>query len=361
MKKIANMVSVRDFIPRIPLILLFACCVGVVFDGARVSMADEEDKIPKPVDDETLTTGDGVSLAYTWYPSPKSEDDGKSVVPVIILHGWGGHRKEYDGLASYLQSQGHAVIVPDLRGHGNTKVFQGKRMNATKEGNFELGARRVPVPLVMNAVVKNDIEAVKGFLVERNNDKEINIELLCVVAVQEMCVAALNWAKQDWSWPQYANFKQGQDVKALVLISPMKAFKGATTNEPLKHPIVKDKLSAMIVVGEQDSRVYRDVKSLHTTMDRARPPLPEKKEDKLKVQDLFLIGVNTALQGVKLLDPRYDIEKKIGAFIKIRLVNGSGRFHILSKFLDENMEDMEEEVLEEMMRDPLPWRERRKL
>ena len=36
-----------------------------------------------------------------------------------MLHGWKGNRTEYADLASFLQTQhGHAVLVPDLRGHG---------------------------------------------------------------------------------------------------------------------------------------------------------------------------------------------------------------------------------------------------
>jgi hypothetical protein len=165
------------------------------------------------------------------------------------------------------------------------------------------------------------MEAVKAFLMERNNAGELNIELLCVVGVEQTCIVALNWAKQDWSWPQGPDIKRGQDVKALVLISPVKVFKGAHASDALKHEIVKNKLSTMIVVGKQNASLYRDVKSLYSTMERGRPAFPRDDRERLKVQDLFLITATTTLQGEKLLDPRFDIDKKIGAFIQLRLVN----------------------------------------
>ena len=50
---------------------------------------------------------------------------------MILLHGFKGSRKDFtqkDGLAAFLQEKlGCAVIVPDLRGHGDsTRIKVGK-------------------------------------------------------------------------------------------------------------------------------------------------------------------------------------------------------------------------------------------
>ena len=80
---------------------------------------------PQP-EDITLTTEDGVKLAVTYYAGTK----GKDSIPVILLHGYGflESRKDYAGLAPYLQDElGCAVIVPDLRGHGDSTSRQGRQ------------------------------------------------------------------------------------------------------------------------------------------------------------------------------------------------------------------------------------------
>ena len=63
-------------------------------------------------------------MKATYYPGTKDEES----IPVILLHGFKGNRKDFtkedEGLAWFLQKNlGCAVIVPDLRGHGDsTKV-----------------------------------------------------------------------------------------------------------------------------------------------------------------------------------------------------------------------------------------------
>ena len=84
----------------------------------------------------------------------------------------------------------------------------------------------------------NDIEACKRFLLRENNEGELNIELLTVVAAGEMgAVIGLNWVAMDWSWPILPGRKQGQDVKALVLLSPGQSFKGVTGAPGANAPV----------------------------------------------------------------------------------------------------------------------------
>ena len=67
---------------------------------------------------------DGLAVRAAYFASSLTERT--SAVPIVLLHSWKSDgRKEFEGLAKYLQAEGHAVLVPDLRGHGQSKKFQG--------------------------------------------------------------------------------------------------------------------------------------------------------------------------------------------------------------------------------------------
>ncbi|MBI2478000.1 MAG: alpha/beta fold hydrolase [Planctomycetia bacterium] len=239
------------------LLLTFVGCIcfaSTCFGQARPAA---ELKIP---DAETISVeaSDGFPIRCSYYPGgfvetptdkkdkPKIEKKpGKEVVPVILLHGWEGRRRDLDELATTLQKRGHAVMVPDLRGHGDSTAFV--LPNGKPE---ELKADRMLRP-EMTAMLF-DVEAAKKFLLDKNNAGELNIELLCVVGADVGSIVAVNWAAYDWSRRQLPAFKQGLDVKALVLVSPETSFKGYTLTTSLKHPVIQNKLSIMLVVGEED-------------------------------------------------------------------------------------------------------------
>ena len=82
-------------------------------------------EIPKP-ENVILETADGVRLKCTNFAPPKVEGgEARPVVPFILLHDWEGDRKQLTNYASFLQAAGHAAIVPDLRGHGESVQVTG--------------------------------------------------------------------------------------------------------------------------------------------------------------------------------------------------------------------------------------------
>ena len=118
-----------------------------------------------------------------------------------------------------------------------------------------------------------DVEAVRSFLVEQNNAGDLNLELLCVVGFEMGSVVALNWIYYDWSVPSWPTFKQGQDVKAFVLVSPEQTFKGASTRRALANPIVRGELSAMLIYGKDDPASSTGER-LYTSLKRSHRPVP---------------------------------------------------------------------------------------
>ncbi len=318
-------------------ILLLGCRLGVA--AASAKPAAEDDKRPKP-EDRVLLTADGVKLATTYYPGTK----GRDTVPVVLLHmhkssaSEYGSRSDYAGLADHLQKLGHAVLVPDLRGHGDSTEVRGKpnALNAKDMSRADFAR-----------MVTFDMEALKEFLRLENNEGRLNIERLCLVGAKMGASVAMRWTQLDWSRPPVGIYKLGQDVKALVLISPEWNTPGlplqpvltrSNVRFPLrdpqlinaakkglisfKNPLEMDmrrEVSVLIVAGGKDSGAVRDAKRLHTMLKRYHPDPPEKNRE--KEQDLYYGTLDTKLQGTRILDASgLDLQGFIGEFINRRLV-----------------------------------------
>jgi len=247
-------------------------------------------KLPPPQNVGLKPTTDGVQLAATFYPSPLEKEQTKEAVPVILLHQFEGSRADYDSLALELQKLNCAVLVPDLRGHGQSTK---RVMSDGKEKTID--------PALMNkqdfeAMVQNDLEACKSFLMEKNNTKQLNIDKLCVVGAEMGAALAVNWADRDWSWPVLTTGKQGQDVKALVLLSPTWSFKGLPITPAATNRDFTGKLSWMVVVGDQGFKEPGEAKRLKQALEHsvlANAPAGSPKLDYLEMK--------TSLQGTKLL------------------------------------------------------------
>jgi len=288
--------------------------------------SEDEVKIPDPTA-VTVETSDGVPIRCSYYPGgfvetptdnkdkPKIEKKpGKEVVPIILLHGWEGRRRDFDELASSLQKRGHAVMVPDLRGHGDSS-----RVTLANGETKDIDLARMRSTEIAGMLF--DVEAVKKFFFEKNNAGEVNIELLCVVGADVGAIVAVNWAAYDWSRRQLPAFKQGRDVKALVLVSPESSFKGFSLTTALNHPIIQKSMSIMIIVGEDDRSAASDAKTIHSRLERLRT------DQDPKNPDLVYLKPNTTLQGTQLINvPGLPLRDYIGVFIEQRLVRKSSEF-----------------------------------
>jgi len=265
-----------------------------------------KDAPPEP-EEIKLDANDGWSIHATYFPGKLK----KEAVPFILLHGWGGQRGDMDPLARFLQSQGHAVIAPDLRGHGQSNVRPGSEKTIDDPDDL----RRPDLEAMLR-----DIEACKSFLRQKNNAGELNIESLCVVASDFSCILALQWAALDWSATILPSYKNGRDVQALVLLTPWQSYKGLTIQGALKQPAIRSRVSFLIVAGTDDSRGHSDARKLNTSLEAFRP---EMKRDDVEPKDRTLVFMEpeTNLSGSKLLNPGLKLAPVIGTFVKYRLVD----------------------------------------
>jgi len=289
---------------------ILAFCVGMSpwfaeAQRTRRSSAPEEIK---------LKTKDGVRLKGSYYASSL----GRDAVPVVMLHDFKESRRVFEGLAAELQDpsdsgrDSRAVITIDLRGHG------GSTTQDSRDGRSrDLEPSRLKVGDFQDMVLQ-DMEAVRKFLVEKNDAGELNLNKLCLVGSGMGASVATYWAARDWNMPILATRKQGQDVKALILSSPEWGFRGLPLLRPLKQPDVRSQLSFFIVYGKQSSKAKKDANTVYKNLAKYHP---EPSPDKIREQkDLFFFPLATKLQGTRLLtDPDFHILPKLDAFLDARL------------------------------------------
>ena len=167
------------------------------------------------------------------------------------------------------------------------------------------------------------MRAVKDFLWQKNNAVELNIDKLVVVGAEMGASVALNFAladtvEQERNQVPRPDYKVGCFVKALVLISPELSFRGLPTRKAATYPHVQRDISVMILVGKQDAKALPEAKRLYGLFAKSHPePVGD---DKLDKQMLFLGEFDTKLQGIKLLDPKFNLSAVIADFIQRRLV-----------------------------------------
>ncbi|WP_145246125.1 alpha/beta hydrolase [Aeoliella mucimassa] len=264
------------------------------------AMAQKKD-VPEPKD-VTFETKDGVQIAATYYKSTA----GKDATPVILLADLKDSRAVYDQLARRLQTpqtsedgaegvqhESFAVLAVDLRGHGDSTKQRG-RNGAVRE----LDAAKLQRNDFL-AMAAYDMEAVRKFLVDKNDAGELNINRLSIVGAGLGASVGVTWTAVDWSAPPLAVGKQGQDVKGLVLISPKWSYNGIQMTKPLRHPGVREQIAFMVMYGSGDRSYVSDAKRIEKQLERYHPKpdsLPEGEP-----HSLAMIDPSTKLQGTQLL------------------------------------------------------------
>ena len=144
-----------------------------------------------------------------------------------------------------------------------------------------------------------DMEAVRGCFWCKNDAGELNLNKLCLVGAGMGANVAANWAAQDWAAPPLAIGKQGQDVKALVLVSPRWSFNGLSMQAPLRFRPLKEFVAWQLIYGEEDVRVKTDINRINRQLEPLHPKPAD--ANAKQPQSLVVIGVPSKLQGGTLL------------------------------------------------------------
>lgn len=295
---------------------LAALWAGLAWCGPTASAQDAPEKpetsqtkreIP-PETDEEIETDDGLVMKATFYPGV----NGNETVPVLMLHGWKGTRADYHKLAKQLQSDyGHAVLVPDLRGHGESVRMKGDLKSPP------LTPERLK-PDDLQRMAMEDMESLRRFLKRHNNDGKLNLDKLCLVGADVGALLAVKWSAYDWSAPSLARMKQSQFVKGLVLLSPEWSFRRMQVGEALKTVGAADKLSVFVLYGRKNSATAKTAQRVISDLQKSRPN--DAKETDVTKKTLWMDDTDTTLQGAQMLGQSLDIEELIAKFIELQVV-----------------------------------------
>ena len=290
---------------------------------AVVSPAAAQSGNAPPPEVVSLVTKDGVQLKCTYFPAAvrRGSAEAKQVTPVVLLHDSKGTRAMFTPLAERLQSPSEgeparpsfAVVAVDLRAHGEStkQVYNGNQIDLDP-------ARLGKNDLIAMAVY--DMEAVRSFLVERNDAGEMNLNKLSIIGSGMGASVAANWAVQDWTAPPLAVGKQGQDVKALVLVSPRWSYNGLSMQLPMKSRPLKQNVAWMLIYGENDAKVKADALRIKKQLERFHPAADQAGAQ--RPSGLVEVKLATKLQGDSLLSQvGTNVEQQIVKFLVENVAN----------------------------------------
>jgi pimeloyl-ACP methyl ester carboxylesterase len=283
----------------------------------------------------SLTTRDGVQLKISYFPGTarKGSPQAKQTTPVVFLHDYKGSRAVFATLVQKLQASGKgegkgpsfAAVTVDLRGHGeSTKVANNPQveLNSAKLNKEDL-----------IAMASYDLDAVRNFLVAKNDEGELNLNKLCLLGSGMGASVAANWALTDWSYPPLAVGKQGQDVKAVVMISPRWTYNGLLMQGPMQFRALKERVAWMIVYGDKDPKFQSDAVRINKQLERFHPATDD--TGAKRTSGLTVLKLNTRLQGDSLLT-------QVGVSADDQIV----------KFLADNVADTQQEWISRRNRLP---------
>ncbi len=217
-----------------------------------------------------LETRDGVLLSGTFFPA---DDAGPDTPIVVMLAGENESPAVFNGLATRLQSADDgesntkpmSVFTVALRGLGDSTRVR----DAAGQIVDRRGAKLTPADAA--AMVKSDMEAVRSFLVDKNDAGELNLNRLGYVGIGLGAMVATGAAAVDWSVPVLSRGKQGRDVKALVLVSPPWKQLGLEMLPVLRQPGVQSEIAFLVTYGGDDKRVAGDVSRIVKQLEKGRP------------------------------------------------------------------------------------------
>ncbi|VAX42098.1 hypothetical protein MNBD_PLANCTO02-1315 [hydrothermal vent metagenome] len=262
-------------------------------------------RLVKTVKEMSVTTDDGWQIAMTYYQS----NVGKEAPVVILLHGKNGNRLIWNvSFAKELHRQGYAVVTVDLRKHGESTPRNGRKSSTRKNGNSSNNFGKIKKSDYKKMVLF-DLEAVKKFLRQEHEEQRLNLKKIGIVGADMSTVIALNFAARDWLKKPYddaptlaTRTPRGQDVRAIVLLSPLRSIPGLSSRKSvslLRKPFFE--IAFLTCVGEKDTESYKDALKIQKQLNYSS-------KNKGRIYQKIYSG--RKFRGTDLLGDKLAIDKK---------------------------------------------------
>ncbi|MBI3864148.1 MAG: hypothetical protein HY290_19875 [Planctomycetia bacterium] len=290
---------------------------------AAQKKGDADTLTPEP---RTLETEDNVGLHITYFRSTAEKD----APVVVLLHMKDGNRFVWNaenGFAKQLQGKGFAVITVDLRYHGESKLG-GAASAGTANSGKPKGKKDAGLALKVGdfqAMWQYDMEAVKKFIFDEHQAGRLNMNKMGIVGPEMGASIAVAFTKFDWDKDPYDDGQpgfqtpRGQDVRAIVLISPEETYHGSGIKLAQYMPAIKDpdrQISVLICSGN-DPKEEAHAKKI---FDMVNPPIVGNKEkERLNADRMFQKSFPAKLTGTNLLDKQLGIEDYMLGFFQKQL------------------------------------------
>ncbi len=296
---------------RLSRIALSVIVCGSVLAIAESAAWAQQEKKPATKQTKQLIAKDGWPIGITYYNSP----DGQEAPVVVLLHGKGRNRLVWtrrQGFAQTLQNRGFAVVAVDLRKHGQSKRDGSK----AKDGS---GLK----PNDYKAMVAGDLEAVKKFLFDEHQKRNLNMRKTAIIAADVSAPVAINFAASDWSLRPYqdaptlaAQTPRGQIVQTLILLSPESTAPGLTTVQALRYLEEPSRQVAfMFGVGGDDPQDKGTAKQMFQQVNG---------DTINKERCFYKVYPQVKLRGTALLGKRLGTENNMLAFLNRHLMGRTG-------------------------------------
>lgn len=249
-----------------------------------------------------LGTLGGDYLAATYYRTTRQGD----TAPVILLvHDKGRQGRDFEepirelegkSLAEKLNDDGFAVLIPDLRGHGD---------NPRPQKDFG--------PKDWEAMT-DDLQSAYTFLVDRHNRRELNLAKFAVVGVGTGANLVAHWAARNDA--ATGPMGRASDLAGLVLVSPVADAEGMKLETDV--PAFAFRLPTLLLAGEKDTASVDAIEAVRKVVERNKLSKVATIDSGLKGEFLLRLGPKATEPVVRFLD----------AVAKFRRDEWEGRYNL---------------------------------